>query len=164
MLITRLTAFSEALNWQKRRQVLFDLLDTRSDGELMALDERFKPLSDMLGKLCIDDFKRKLTSSRKQYSEEKNVLPKRIDEVTTIVRGLREEDYETLRSRLASVSEKRTPCRQSLLNLTIIQQSPRSGMSSHTSEMSLLLSKTGTVNTERTRLSQSKHRSTNCIP
>lgn len=117
MLITRLTAFSEALNWQKRRQVLFDLLDTRSDGELMALDERFKPLSDMLGKLCIDDFKRKLTSSRKQYSEEKNVLPKRIDEVTTIVRGLREEDYETLRSRLASVSEKKDALSAELVKL-----------------------------------------------
>lgn len=117
LLVTRLTAFSESLSWQKRRQVLFGLLDLQDDHALMSADERFKPLADALGSLTLDDLRRKLTSSRRQWSEEKNALPKRIDEVTAIARDLRAVDYDELRAQLTSMSERRDSLAAELIRL-----------------------------------------------
>lgn len=107
LLISRLTGFHDALTWQKRREVLFSLLPVESDRELMAREERFSPLADMLGEGTLDALRRKLTGDKKQLNCEKAAIPGRIEEVAALIENLRAIDYQALHGQLSELMARR---------------------------------------------------------
>ena len=64
-LLTNLFFFPEALPWQKRREVLFDVAAVATDEEILASDARFAPLASALRGLTLDDYRKKLAAQRK---------------------------------------------------------------------------------------------------
>ena len=112
-LLTSVSYFAQDLHWQKRRAVLFDIAGTMTDRDIMATDGRFSELSQTIGKMSVDDYRRKLTAEKKQFTGAKTDIPARISECQkTIddVQGLdftgAKEKVEDLQSRINSIAEQ----------------------------------------------------------
>lgn len=92
-LLTSVSYFAQDLHWTKRRAVLFDIAGTLSDREIMATDGRFSELSQALGKLTIEDYRRKLQADKKNYSGIKTDIPARISECEKTISILEDIDF-----------------------------------------------------------------------
>ena len=93
-LLTSVSHFTQDLHWQKRRAVLFDIAGALTDREIMATDSRFSQLCQALGKMPLDDYRRKLAAERKQLTGVKTDIPARISECQKTVEDLQNIDYE----------------------------------------------------------------------
>lgn len=79
-LLTSVSYFASDLKWQNRRAVLFEMVGTMTDQEIMGKDTRFTPLLEGMGKLELTDYKTKLTAQRKGYLGVRDDTPIRISE------------------------------------------------------------------------------------
>ncbi len=105
-LLTSVSYFPRDLHWQKRRAVLFDMAGTLSDREIMATDGRFLPLSQALGNLLLDDYRRKLTADKKQLTGVKTDTPARISECQKTVEDLEGIDYSRIEAELQAMEQE----------------------------------------------------------
>lgn len=95
-LLTGVTYFCQWMRWQDRRKVLFDVCGVRTDGEIMAEAPQFAPLAAALGRLSLDDYRKKLTAERRGLSKERDTVPARLDECQKTIRDLEGVDYAAL--------------------------------------------------------------------
>ena len=99
-LLTSVSHFAQDLHWQKRRAVLFDIAGALTDREIMATDSRFSQLSQTLGKMSLDDYRRKLAAERKQLTGVKTDIPARISECQKTIEDLQNIDYEGIKEQI----------------------------------------------------------------
>ena len=102
-LLTSVSHFAQDLHWQKRRAVLFDIAGTLTDREIMDTDSRFSQLSQTLGKMSLDDYRRKLAAERKQFTGVKTDIPARISECQRTIEDLQHIDYEGIKAEIQSL-------------------------------------------------------------
>lgn len=144
-LLTSVSHFASGISWQDRRAVLFKVAGVMDDAQIMETNEIFKPLLDSMGRLSLDDYKKKLLSDKRGFVGAKTELPARISECQkTIadVEGLNFEkakaevelltaQYESLESqRLAiehnsAADSKRIEVREAQLELAAIENENR---------------------------------------
>jgi len=105
-LLTSVTFFAQDLHWQRRRAVLFDIAGTLSDREIMAADGQFAALSQALGGLSLEDYRRKLLSDKKGLTGAKTGIPARISECQKVVRDLECVDYVMIEREIAALEQK----------------------------------------------------------
>lgn len=96
-LLTGVTYFCQGMRWQERRKVLFDVCGVRTDGEIMAEAPQFAPLAAALGRLSLDDYRKKLTAERRGLAKERDMTPARLDECRKTIEDLEGVDYAALR-------------------------------------------------------------------
>lgn len=99
-LLTSVSHFAQDLHWQKRRAVLFDIAGALTDREIMATDSRFSQLSQTLGKMSLDDYRRKLAAERKQLTGVKTDIPARISECQKTIEDLQHIDYAGIKEQI----------------------------------------------------------------
>ena len=92
-LLTSVSYFASDLKWQNRRSILFDMAGTQTDREIMAMDPQFEPLLEGMGKLSLEDYRKKLTSERRGFTGIKDQTPARLDECQKSVRDLSGLDF-----------------------------------------------------------------------
>lgn len=97
-LLTGVTYFCADLDWRERRKVLFDVSGVADDGEIMAQAPQFQPLAEAMGRLTLDDYKKKLQTERKGLNTARNNVPVRLDECQKAVRELDGLDFPALRA------------------------------------------------------------------
>ena len=102
-LLTSVTYFAQDLHWQKRRSVLFDIAGAMTDKEIMDTDSRFLPLSQTLGNLTLDEYRRKLVAEKKQFTGAKNDIPARISECQRTVEELQHVDYGQIEEQIRAL-------------------------------------------------------------
>lgn len=102
-LLTSVSYFAQDLHWQKRRAVLFDIAGTLTDREIMDTDSCFSQLSQTLGKMSLDDYRRKLAAERKQFTGVKTDIPARISECQKTIEDLQHIDYEGIKAEIQSL-------------------------------------------------------------
>ena len=100
-LLTSVSYFAKDLPWQKRREVLFDMAGTMSDQDIMASAPQFLPLVEAMGKLSLEDYKKKLQAERKGLTNAKTDIPARISECQKTVEDL--SGLDLVPSRLTSL-------------------------------------------------------------
>ena len=105
-LLTSVSYFAQDLHWQKRRAVLFDIAGMLTDWEIMATDSRFFTLSQTLGNLTLDEYRRKLAAERKQFAGAKTDIPARISECQKTVEDLTGVDYEGIRAEIRALEQE----------------------------------------------------------
>ena len=105
-LLTSVSYFAQDLHWQKRRAALFDIAGTLTDQEIMATDSRFSELSQTLGKLTLDDYRRKLAAERKQFTGAKTDIPARISECQRTIEDLQNIDYEGIKEQIRALEQE----------------------------------------------------------
>lgn len=80
-LLTNPKHFTEVLEWKKRREILFSLADTKSDGELAAENPEFAEIqSDLEHMGNASELLKAVSAQVKKNSERINILPKLINE------------------------------------------------------------------------------------
>ena len=99
-LLTSVSYFAQDLHWQKRRAVLFDIAGALTDREIMATDNRFSVLSQTLGNMSLDDYRRKLAAEKKGFTGAKTDIPARISEWQKTVDDLQHIDYEEIEEQI----------------------------------------------------------------
>ena len=79
-LLTSVSHFADGMSWQDRRAVLFKVASVAGDEQIMETDERFRPLIEGMGRLSVDDYKKKLVAEKRGFVGAKTEIPARISE------------------------------------------------------------------------------------
>ena len=93
-LLTTVNFFPAVMPWQKRREILFDLFGCMDDKQIMETDSRFRPLYEAMGKLSLDDYKKKVSQKRKGFLADRNEIPARISECEKTISDLSIMDFD----------------------------------------------------------------------
>ena len=107
-LLTSVSYFAEDLPWQKRREVLFQMAGTMSDREILEGAPQFHALLEGMGKLCLEDYKKKLLAEKKGLVGTKTDIPARISECQKTVEDLSGLDFVAAKSRVEQLSGRQT--------------------------------------------------------
>ena len=152
-LLTNTTYFSNDISWQERRAVLFRVSGVMDDAQILATNEMFIPLVDSMGKLSIEDYKRKLLAEKKKFVGAKTEIPARISECQKTIEDIRDLDFakakahvDALQATLNGLSEqivsiehdsaadqKRMEIREVKLELTALENENRAYRTSQSS-------------------------------
>lgn len=98
-MLTTISRFAGELNWQQRREILYDLAQVAGDREILEMQPRFAPLLEGLGDLSLSDYQKKLLAEKKSLSGVKSDIPARISEVENTLKELGNPDFSALRAR-----------------------------------------------------------------
>ena len=92
-MLTSVSRFANDISWQERREVLFRVAGVMDDSQIMATDEKFKPLTESMGRLSLEDYKKKLLAEKKGFTGAKTEIPARISECQKTVDDVQELDF-----------------------------------------------------------------------
>lgn len=116
-MLTSVSHFARDLKWQERREILFQMARIGSDREIMARDEQFAPLLESLGKLSLDDYRKKLMSEKKGLTGIRNETPARLNELQKTVADLQGLDFEAARRALEDLERQKMELNSQLVAL-----------------------------------------------
>ena len=116
-LLTAVGYFPGDLKWQERRAILFDMAGTLTDREIMAMDAKFAPLLGGMGKLSLDDYKKKLAAEKRGFVGIKDQTPARLDECQKTVRDLAGLDFAGAKAVLADLEQRQRDISAQLIAL-----------------------------------------------
>lgn len=114
-LLTSVSHFADGISWQERRAVLFRVAGVMDDEQILATDERFEPLIKSMGKLSLDDYKKKLAADKRGFVGAKTEIPARISECQKTVEDVSEIDFDKARRELEILNAKRAELESQIL-------------------------------------------------
>lgn len=106
-LLTSVSYFPNEISWQDRRAVLFKVASVSDDAHIMASDARFLPLIEGMGKLTVEDYKKKLTAEKRGYATDKTEIPARISECQKTIADVQQIDFAGVRAEVAALTGKK---------------------------------------------------------
>lgn len=116
-MLTSVSHFAEGISWQERREVLFRVANVVSDREIMLTDEKFSPLIDGMGKLSVDDYKKKLLAEKRGFVGAKTEIPARISECQKTIQDVEGMDFDAARAKIATLSAEKAAYESELLSI-----------------------------------------------
>lgn len=93
-MLTSVSHFANGITWQERRAVLFRVAGVMDDTQIMATDEKFKTLLDGMGRLSLEDYKKKLLAEKRGFVGAKTEIPARISECEKTIEDVEALDFE----------------------------------------------------------------------
>ena len=106
-LLTSVSHFADGITWQDRRAVLFKVASVADDAVIMAQDARFMPLAMSMGKLSVEDYKKKLTAEKRGYVSDKTEIPARISECQKTIEDVQGIDFAKARAEVDLLNAQR---------------------------------------------------------
>ena len=106
-LLTSVSHFADGISWQDRRAVLFKVASVADDAVIMAQDARFQPLAEGMGKLSVEDYKKKLISEKRGYVSDKTEIPARISECQKTIEDVQGIDFAKARAEVDLLNAQR---------------------------------------------------------
>ena len=106
-MLTSVSHFADGISWQERRAVLFNVAGVMNDEQIMATDEKFEPLIRSMGKLSLDDYKKKLASEKRGFVGTKTEIPARISECQKTIEDVQGLDFNKARAEVEMLNAKR---------------------------------------------------------
>ena len=110
-LLTSVSHFANGISWQERRAVLFKVAGVMDDAQILATNEAFAPLVESMGRLSLEDYKKKLLAEKKGFAGAKTELPARISECQKTIEDIEGLDFagakaqvEALQATMESIS------------------------------------------------------------
>ena len=116
-LLTSVSYFAKDMSWQKRREVLFDMAGTMTDQQIMQTSEEYRPLLEAMGRLGLEDYKRKLLKERKDLTSAKSEIPARISECQKTIEDLEGLDFQEAKRELAALEARKERYSERILAL-----------------------------------------------
>ena len=114
-LLTSVSYFAAGLPWQQRRAVLFDMAGTLTDRDIMAGNEAFAPLLEAMGKLELEDYKKKLGAEKRSLTGAKTEIPARISECQKTVEDLEGLDFAAAQAELDALNARKESLSEQVL-------------------------------------------------
>lgn len=92
-MLTSVSHFASQISWQDRRAVLFRVAGVMEDKQILATSEAFAPLVESMGKLSLDDYKKKLLAEKRKFVGAKTEIPARISECQKTIQDVQGLDF-----------------------------------------------------------------------
>ena len=112
-MLTSVSHFASQISWQDRRAVLFRVAGVMEDGQILATNEQFTPLVESMGKLSLEDYKKKLLAEKRKFVGAKTEIPARISECQKTIDDIQGLDFtkakaqvDALQATLNGISEQ----------------------------------------------------------
>ena len=116
-LLTSVSHFADGISWQDRRAVLFKVAAVADDAYIMAQDARFHPLAEGMGKLSVEDYKKKLISEKRGYVSDKTEIPARISECQKTIEDVQNLDFVAARAEVGMLNARRESLEAQILSI-----------------------------------------------
>ena len=105
-MLTSVSHFASGISWQERRKVLFDIAGVMDDAQILASNEQFLPLMESMGRLSVEDYKKKLFAEKKGMVGAKNEIPARISELQRTIADIEGTDFDAVRVERSSLQAR----------------------------------------------------------
>ena len=106
-MLTSVSHFASAISWQERRAVLFKVAGVMDDNQILATGEQFKPLVESMGRLSLEDYKKKLLAEKKKFTGAKTEIPARISECSKTIEDIEGLDFNGARAEVEKLNAKK---------------------------------------------------------
>ena len=106
-MLTSVSHFANSISWQDRRAVLFQVAGVMEDKQILGTNEAFAPLVESMGRLSIEDYKKKLLSEKKKFVGAKTEIPARISECQKTIEDIEGLDFEGSRAKVEALTAKK---------------------------------------------------------
>lgn len=116
-LLTSVTYFANDINWQDRRAVLFKVAGVMDDRQILATNEAFAPLVESMGKLSLEDYKKKLLAEKKGLVGAKTEIPARINECQKTIDDIKELDFSGAKAAVEALTAQKEAASAQILSL-----------------------------------------------
>ncbi len=93
-LLTSVNYFASQISWQDRRAVLFEIAGVFDDATILSSEQRFAPLVESLGRLSLDEYRKKLLAEKRGFVGAKTEIPARISECQKTIEDVSCLDFE----------------------------------------------------------------------
>lgn len=114
-MLTSVSYFASQLSWQERRATLFDVAGVVDDKQILQTAEQFAPLVDSMGKLSLDDYKKKLLAEKKKFTVSRTEVPARISECQKTIDDLRALDFTGAKAKLEELNDQKDRLNEQVL-------------------------------------------------
>ena len=112
-MLTSVSYFASQISWQDRRAELFKVAGVMEDSAILATAEQFQPLVEGMGKLSLEDYKKKLLAEKRGFVGAKTEIPARISECQKTIEDIQGLDFakaqvqvDALQATLNGISEQ----------------------------------------------------------
>lgn len=116
-MLTSVSHFADGISWQARREVLFRVANVAGDREIMLNDEKFFPLIEGMGKLSLDDYKKKLLSEKRTFVGAKTDIPARISECQKTIEDVDGMDFGAARAKIEVLTAEKEAFESKLISI-----------------------------------------------
>lgn len=106
-MLTSVSYFANGISWQDRRAVLFKVAGVMDDAQILATNEQFVPLVESMGKLSLEDYKKKLLSEKRKFVGAKTEIPARISECQKTIEDIQGIDFAGARAEVEALTSKK---------------------------------------------------------
>ena len=106
-MLTSVSHFANSISWQDRRAVLFQVAGVMDDRQILATNEMFQPLVESMGKLSLEDYKKKLLAEKKKFVGAKTEIPARISECQKTIFDVDGLDFAGAKAEVEALTHKK---------------------------------------------------------
>ena len=106
-MLTSVSHFANGISWQDRRAVLFQVAGVMDDNQILATSAQFAPLVESMGKLSVEDYKKKLLSEKRKFVGAKTEIPARISECQKTIEDIQGLDFSGAKAALEDLNTKK---------------------------------------------------------
>ena len=105
-MLTSVSRFANDISWQERRGVLFQVAGVRDDRHILGTNEAFAPLAESLGRMSLEDYKKKLLAEKKRFVGAKTEIPARISECQKTIDDVQGLDFAGAKAQVEALQAK----------------------------------------------------------
>ncbi len=116
-LLTNTSYFASQLSWQERRAVLFRVAGVQDDADILATNDAFLPLVENMGRLSLEDYKKKLLSEKKGLVGARTEIPARISECEKTIADVKQLDFAQAKAEYAAMQAKQEAVAEQIVAL-----------------------------------------------
>lgn len=106
-MLTSVSHFANGISWQERRAVLFKVAGVMDDAQILATNEAFVPLVESMGRLTLEDYKKKMQAEKRKFVGAKTEIPARISECQKTIQDIEGLDFAGARAEVAVLTAKK---------------------------------------------------------
>ena len=106
-MLTSVSHFANGISWQERRAVLFKVAGVMDDAQILTTNEAFAPLVESMGRLGIEDYKKKLLAEKRKFVGAKTEIPARISECQKTIEDIEGLDFAGAKAEVEALNAKK---------------------------------------------------------
>ena len=106
-MLTSVSYFANGISWQARRAELFKVAGVMDDNAILATNEQFAPLVESMGKLGLEDYKKKLLAEKRKFVGAKTEIPARISECQKTIEDIQGLDFAGAKAEVEKLTSKK---------------------------------------------------------
>ena len=116
-MLTSVSYFANGINWQDRRAVLFKVAGVMDDAQILTTNEQFAPLVESMGRLGLEDYKKKLLAEKRKFVGAKTEIPARVSECQKTIEDIEGLDFAGTKAEVEALTVKKDAVAAQILAL-----------------------------------------------